>query len=468
MGNGVAHPFQPARRGGGAATYDPARPGGLSETAGSFAAGVLRHMPALCALTAPSPVSYLRLVPQHWSAAYACLGERNREAAVRICSAPRQRGDPAKGFNLEYRLGRRDRQPVPGARRDRAGRHGRGARQTADAAAGQRRPGGLREEERARLGVARLPATLHAALQALAADAEVRGWFTPAFLQAFVSVKAREAALAASLPPDELCRRYADVYRRRMNPPAVTVINEAGASPIVLLCEHASNLIPARYGRLGLTAADLERHIAYDIGAAAVARLLSARLDAVLALSGYSRLLIDCNRPLAASTSIPERSEATDIPGNIGIDVAERTERDALYFAPFRERVAALLEARLRAGKPTVLIGMHSFTPVYLGVSRVWHAGFLYARAQRLGRALIEGLRAADPTLVVGDNEPYQITDEGDYTVPYQGDARGIQTALIEVRQDLIAQPDGQHMWASRLADVPASVAKSMPAIVER
>ena len=253
-----------------------------------------------------------------------------------------------------------------------------------------------------------------------------------------------------------------------MNPPAVTVINEAGASPIVLLCEHASNLIPARYGRLGLTAADLERHIAYDIGAAAVARLLSARLDAVLALSGYSRLLIDCNRPLAASTSIPERSEATDIPGNIGIDVAERTERDALYFAPFRERVAALLEARLRAGKPTVLIGMHSFTPVYLGVSRVWHAGFLYARAQRLGRALIEGLRAADPTLVVGDNEPYQITDEGDYTVPYQGDARGIQTALIEVRQDLIAQPDGQHMWASRLADVLASVAKSMPAIVER
>ena len=212
VGNGVHIHFSLRDAVGAPLTYDPARPGGLSETAGSFAAGVLRHMPALCALTAPSPVSYLRLVPQHWSAAYACLGERNREAAVRICSAPASAGDPAKGFNLEYRpadatanpylalgaivragmAGVRDKLPTPPL-------------VNAD-------PAVLREEERARLGVARLPATLHAALQALAADAEVRGWFTPAFLQAFVSVKAREAALAASLPPDELCRRYADVY----------------------------------------------------------------------------------------------------------------------------------------------------------------------------------------------------------------------------------------------------------------
>jgi predicted N-formylglutamate amidohydrolase len=241
------------------------------------------------------------------------------------------------------------------------------------------------------------------------------------------------------------------------DPPAVTVVNEAGASPLVLLCEHASNFIPARYNRLGLREADLARHIAYDIGAAEVARDLSRRLDAVLLLSGYSRLLIDCNRPLAAPSSIPERSEDTDIPGNIGIDAAERALRDRLFFAPFRDRVAGVLDARLRAGRPTVLIGMHSFTPVYLGVPRIWHAGFLYARSTELGAALIAGLRAADPALVVGDNEPYRITDAGDYTVPVQGDARGIPTALIEVRQDLIAQPAGQAEWAARLAGVLAA-----------
>jgi predicted N-formylglutamate amidohydrolase len=243
------------------------------------------------------------------------------------------------------------------------------------------------------------------------------------------------------------------------DPPAVTVLNEAGASPIVLLCEHASNHIPARYDRLGLRESDLGRHIAYDIGAAEVARELSRRLDAVLLLAGYSRLLIDCNRPLSAPSSIPERSEDTDIPGNIGIDAAERALRDRLFFAPFRERVAGVLDARLRARRPTILIGMHSFTPVYLGVSRIWHAGFLYAGATQLGAALIAGLRAADPALVVGDNEPYRVSNESDYTVPYNGDARGIPAALIEVRQDLIARPDGQAEWAERLAGVLGAIA---------
>ena len=251
------------------------------------------------------------------------------------------------------------------------------------------------------------------------------------------------------------------------DPPAVTVVNEAGASPIFLLCEHASNHIPHSYARLGLRQADLKRHIAYDIGAADVARGLSRRLDATLVLSGYSRLLIDCNRPLAASSSIPKRSEDTDIPGNVGINAAERARRDARFFAPFRDTVAAMLDARVGQRRPTVLIGMHSFTPVYLGVPRAWHAGFLYLRAERLGRALIAELRAADPSLVVGDNEPYQITLEGDYTVPYQGDARGIPTALIEVRQDLIGDPAGAAAWSERLAGVLASVVTDVAAITE-
>ena len=240
------------------------------------------------------------------------------------------------------------------------------------------------------------------------------------------------------------------------DPPAVTVINAAGASPLFLVCEHASNHIPPRYGNLGLSPADLGRHIAYDIGAANVARQLSAALDAPLVLAGYSRLLIDCNRPLASPSSIPERSEDTAIPGNSGIGSNERAARDRQFFAPFRERVAEMLDSRVAAGRPTVLIGMHSFTPVYLGERRIWQAGLLYLGARRLGQTLIAGLRAANPSLTVGDNEPYRVTLDGDFTVPWQGDCRGIPTALIEVRQELIADDAGAAAWSSLLAGVLA------------
>ena len=135
----------------------------------------------------------------------------------------------------------------------------------------------------------------------------------------------------------------------------------------------------------------------------------------------------------------------------------ERAERDRLYFAPFREYVAAHLDERVRIGRPTVLIGMHSFTPVYLGAARVWQAGVLYLQARALGQALIAGLRAAEPSFAIGDNEPYKVTPEGDYTVPWQGDCRGIPAALFEVRQDLIADAPGAAAWAERLAGVLAS-----------
>lgn len=248
------------------------------------------------------------------------------------------------------------------------------------------------------------------------------------------------------------------------DPPAVTIENEAGASAIVLTCEHAANVIPARYANLGLPAAELARHIAYDIGAAEVARHLSRHLDAPLALGGYSRLLIDCNRPLDAPSSIPVRSEATDIPGNAGLTAAERAERDRLFFAPWRERVGALLDARLAAGRPTLLIGMHSFTPIFLGVVRPWQAGVLYLRATRLAAALLAGLRE-DPALIVGLNEPYCVTPTGDYTVPWLGEARGIATALFEVRQDLIADAAGAAAWGERLAGVLRRVADQAGAL---
>ncbi len=243
-------------------------------------------------------------------------------------------------------------------------------------------------------------------------------------------------------------------------PPAVTALNEGGASPFVLLCEHASNHIPAAYAGLGLGPRDLERHIAWDIGAAVLARGLSRRLDAPLFLSGYSRLLIDCNRPPGAPTSIPVRSEDTDIPGNLDLPAGERARREAAYFAPFHAAVARLLDRRAAAGRRTVVVGVHSFTPVFLGVSRPWLAGVLYARAERFGRALVERLGAELGAVAVGDNEPYRIEpEEHDYTVPVHGDARGLDAALLEVRQDLIATAEEAEAWAARLAPVFADAA---------
>jgi predicted N-formylglutamate amidohydrolase len=234
-------------------------------------------------------------------------------------------------------------------------------------------------------------------------------------------------------------------------PAAVSVVNEGGASACVLLCEHASNHVPAEYGTLGLAAEALERHIAWDIGAADLARRLSARLDAPLFLAGCSRLVIDLNRPPRAPTSIPTVSEATEIPGNRGLDDAERERREAAWFRPFHDRVARFLDRRAAAGRPALVVGVHSFTPVFLGVPRPWHAGVLYARAATFGRALVAHL-AAGGGLEVGDNEPYRVEPEHDHTVPVHGDARGLDAVLVEVRQDLLGAPGAREAWAARLA----------------
>jgi predicted N-formylglutamate amidohydrolase len=233
-------------------------------------------------------------------------------------------------------------------------------------------------------------------------------------------------------------------------PPVVTVLNESGRSPFVLICEHASRFIPSGYGDLGLGEADLSRHIAWDIGAAELARALSRALDAPLVLSGVSRLVIDANRPLDAESSIPVISEATAIPGNVGLDPAERALRAACFFKPLHDRIAALLDRRQAARQPTAVIAVHSFTPTFLGVARPWHAGILYAAGEQLGRGLIAAL-ARDAALVIGDNEPYRTTRSSDYTVPVHGDDRGLPAVLLEIRQDLLGDAAGIAAWATRL-----------------
>lgn len=234
-------------------------------------------------------------------------------------------------------------------------------------------------------------------------------------------------------------------------PPAVTSVNESGSSPYLLICEHASNYLPARYENLGLTDKDVSSHIAWDIGAALLARALSELLNAPLFLSGYSRLLIDCNRPPGVPSSIPARSEDIEVPGNLGLTPAEVAFRERMFFAPFHERIARFLDNRMAAGRRTSILGIHSFTPIYRGVPRPWHVGVLHGRASAFASPLIEGLEW-DPTLVVGNNEPYRIDPQEDYTVPVHGDSRGIPAVLVEVRNDLLSGTGDAQEWATRIA----------------
>jgi predicted N-formylglutamate amidohydrolase len=232
-------------------------------------------------------------------------------------------------------------------------------------------------------------------------------------------------------------------------PPAFRVVNETGASPYVLVCEHASRFIPKSYRDLGLSDADLSRHIAWDIGAENVALQVSQKLDASLILANYSRLLVDLNRPPGSETSIPHISEMTVIPGNMDLTDAERQNRIERYFSPFQMHLSQLLDKRQRMRKPTIIIGIHSFTPVYKGFTRPWHAGILYRRSVVFGKAMVEALGGAHANVV--GNQPYQIDDKSDYTVPVHGEARGLDSVLVEIRQDLIAQDVGAANWSSRL-----------------
>ncbi len=236
-------------------------------------------------------------------------------------------------------------------------------------------------------------------------------------------------------------------------PSPVSVHRAESRSPFLLVADHAGNIFPRALGRLGISAAEAERHIAYDIGIANLGRILADALDAPLIQQNYSRLVIDCNRPPGAVTSIPEISELTPIPGNLGLSRDERAAREREIFRPYHDTIAAALEARRNAKAPAALIALHSFTPVFKTVARPWHAALLYHRDPRLAHALLALLRG-EGDLNVGDNEPYFVSDETDYTIPVHGERRNIPHALIEIRQDLIVEETGQRAWAQRLARV--------------
>jgi predicted N-formylglutamate amidohydrolase len=224
-------------------------------------------------------------------------------------------------------------------------------------------------------------------------------------------------------------------------------------SGALVICDHASNAIPPDYGTLGLGHEALERHIAYDIGAAEITRALAARLGTPAVLSTYSRLVIDPNRGMDDPTLVMRYSDGAIVPGNAYIDAAEIARRGARFWAPYRQEIAATVDAMIASGEPPAVISIHSFTDVWRGFARPWKIGVLWDRDERLPRPLIQAL-LAEPDLSaddVGDNEPYDGALPGD-TIDAIATTRGLANALIEIRQDLIAERTDAPSWAERIA----------------
>ncbi len=238
-------------------------------------------------------------------------------------------------------------------------------------------------------------------------------------------------------------------------PPAFELVNPDGRGRALLVCDHASARMPRRLGTLGVRDVDLVRHVAWDIGAAAVARRLSELLDAPLLLSGYSRLVIDCNRPLDVESAFCTRSEDVVVPGNLALSDTDKAARAATFYWPYQDAVHALVEARMGGERPPVMVSVHSFTPTYHGRARPWQIGVHYRLDRRLAALMLAGLRA-DGSLCVGENEPYPVALDEDYTVPVHAELRGLPYVLFEIRQDLIADDVGAPAWALRLGSLLA------------
>jgi predicted N-formylglutamate amidohydrolase len=245
-------------------------------------------------------------------------------------------------------------------------------------------------------------------------------------------------------------------------PEAVAVQNPHSASAIFFISDHAGRRIPLRLGTLGLGDADLERHIAWDIGIQGVTTSLADKLGATYIYQRYSRLVIDCNRRPSVSQSVMLISDGTEIPGNRNLTDQEMRAREEEIFYPYHRAIERKLERREAAGRPTVIFAMHSCTPIFGGEPgpRPWHIGVIAHRDWRIGDALID-LLSAETDFCVGRNKPYEVNMETDYTVPIHAESRGLPYVEIEIRQDLIADEAGQRQWAELLGNV-------LPRVVER
>jgi predicted N-formylglutamate amidohydrolase len=232
---------------------------------------------------------------------------------------------------------------------------------------------------------------------------------------------------------------------------AVEVYHDQGRAPVLLLCDHAGRRIPARLGTLGLAKAELDRHIAYDVGAVEVTRALAGLLDAPAVLCHVSRLVIDPNRLPGDPSSIPTISDGTSIPGNHGVDAEERRRRLRLSFVPYHRAVAREVARLRRRGGVPVIVSIHSFTAILSRMWRPWQVAVLWDKDPRLAQLVLAGLRR-DPALAVGDNEPYSGRYPVPYSIPFHAERRRLPHVTLELRQDLIETPEGAGAWAARLA----------------
>lgn len=235
--------------------------------------------------------------------------------------------------------------------------------------------------------------------------------------------------------------------------PPFEIVNAAGSAPVLFTCDHASCALPRSLGNLGVAAADLQRHIGWDPGAAAVARGLAARFDAPVVLSRYSRLVIDCNRRPGHETSIPAVSDGSVIPGNLGLTARDAARRAEALFHPYHRAIEEILDGIRRSGRTPAYLAIHSFTPkLNGGAPRPWRVSVLWDRDPRIAAPLMEGLRRQG--LVVGDNEPYSGRDHFDYSNDFHANASGLPNALVEVRSDLIDSVAGAARYTAILAGV--------------
>jgi len=226
-----------------------------------------------------------------------------------------------------------------------------------------------------------------------------------------------------------------------------------GDSQVLLVCDHATNIVPpdVNGGSLGLAEADMNRHIAYDLGARGVVRHLSDILDATAVMSRFSRLVIDPNRGEDDPTILMKLYDGSIIPGNRAADRAERERRIALYHRPYHGAITEQIDVKIAAGQLPVLVSIHSFTPQLRGrPARPWHLGVLWDRDDRIARPFMDFF-AQDPDVVVGDNEPYSGQLQGD-SMFFHGTSRNLPHVLIEIRHDLIETEETQFQWADRIA----------------
>lgn len=230
---------------------------------------------------------------------------------------------------------------------------------------------------------------------------------------------------------------------------------------VLVVCDHAGQHMPRALANLGLAEHHLRDHIAWDIGAGAVARRLAERLGATLIAASYSRLVVDLNRAETDPSLIPPISDGILIPGNIGLTAENRCSRIEAIFVPYHSAIDGVLNRMTSTGKNPVMIAIHSFTPRISGVWRPWHAGVLWDKDPRIAVPLLEALRARGD-VVIGDNEPYSGRHTADYTIDRHAEGNGLPYAAIEIRQDQIQTSEGQSGWSERIFDAVMPILNRM------